>query len=266
MTHLNIGFVGTGRIARALIGGLSNRKNTIISGFDRDPATLESISADYPVLPCLSCEEVARKAQIIILAVKPYQIAEVVTELKPSLSASHLLISVAAGISSEFIRKNAMDELKVIRAMPNTPAFVGEGMTALCCGKMASKDDIALASDLFSSIGRVIVLDESQMDAATALSGSGPAYMFYMLESLAEGGRACGLSYDEALLLATQTMIGAAKMVLSGSKNPDELKRDVTTPGGTTEAGLKVMEEKNIRLILTETVAAAAARSRELMK
>ena len=89
MTHLNIGFVGTGRIARALIGGLSNRKNTIISGFDRDPATLESISADYPVLPCLSCEEVARKAQIIILAVKPYQIAEVVTELKPSLSASH---------------------------------------------------------------------------------------------------------------------------------------------------------------------------------
>ncbi len=266
MTHLHIGFVGTGRIARALIGGLSQRQNTVISGFDKDAATLNSICADYPVQPCLTIEDVARKAQVIILAVKPYQIAEVLGELKPSLNASHLLISVAAGISSEFIRISARDDAKVIRVMPNTPAFVGEGMTALCRGKMASDTDIALASDLFSSIGRVLILEESQMDAATALSGSGPAYMFALLDSLAEGGRQCGLSYDEALLLGAQTMIGAAKMVLSGTKKPDELIRDVTTPGGTTEAGLKIMDEKNIRQILVETVAAAAARSRELMK
>ena len=266
MNHLHIGFIGTGRIARALIAGLSQREHTVISGFDKEPVALASISADYPVLSCLSIEEVALKAQVIILAVKPYQIEEVLGELKPSLTTNHLLISVAAGISSEFIRKHTVEEMRVIRVMPNTPAFVGEGMTALCRGKMASDDDILLASDIFSSIGRVAILDELQMDAATALSGSGPAYMFHILDSLAEGGVQCGLSRDEALLLGAQTMLGAATMVLSGRKSPDELKHEVTTPGGTTEAGLKIMDEKKIRQILIETVAAAAARSRELMK
>ena len=266
MNHLHIGFVGTGRIARALISGLTKREHTVIVGFDREPVALASICADYPVLPCLSIEEVARQAQVIILAVKPYQMEEVLGELKPSLNANHLLVSVAAGISSEFIRKNSGEEMRVIRVMPNTPAFVGKGMTALCRGKMASEEDILLVSDLFSSIGRVAILDESQMDAATALSGSGPAYMFHILDSLAEGGVQCGLSRDEALILGAQTMIGAATMVLSGSKSPEELKGEVTTPGGTTEAGLKVMDKENIRHILIETVAAAAARSRELMK
>jgi len=266
MNHLHIGFVGTGRIARALIAGLSQREHTVIAGFDKEPAALASISADYPVLPCLSIEEVALKAQVIILAVKPYQIAEVLGELKPALTDKHLLISVAAGISSEYISKYSREDMRIIRVMPNTPAFVGEGMTALCRGKMALDEDILLASDLFRSIGRVAILDESQMDAATALSGSGPAYMFHILDSLAEGGVQCGLSREDALLLGAQTMIGAATMVLSGRKSPEELKHEVTTPGGTTEAGLKVMDEKNIRHILIETVAAAAARSRELMK
>lgn len=264
--HLRLGFIGTGRIARALIAGLSQREHTVITGFDKDPAALASIAADYPVLPCLSVEEVALKAQVIILAVKPYQMEEVLGALKASLTANHLLISVAAGISSEFIRKNAGESIRVIRVMPNTPAFVGEGMTALCRGAMASDEDILLASDLFRSIGRIAILDETQMDAATALSGSGPAYMFHILDSLAEGGVQCGLSRQEALLLGAQTMIGAATMVLSGQKDPEELKLEVTTPGGTTEAGLKVMDEKNIRPILVATVAAAAARSRELMK
>jgi pyrroline-5-carboxylate reductase len=266
MTHLHIGFIGTGRIARALIGGLSQREHTSIAGFDKEPAALASISADYPVLSCLSIEEVALKSRVIILAVKPYQMEEVLGKLKPVLGTNHLLISVAAGISSEFIRKHSGETIRVIRVMPNTPAFVGEGMTALCRGKMASDEDILLASDLFSSIGRVAILDEKQMDAATALSGSGPAYMFHILDSLAEGGVQCGLSRDEALLLGAQTMIGAAKMVLSGQKSPEQLKQEVTTPGGTTEAGLKVMDEKNVKQILVETVTAAAERSRELMK
>ncbi len=264
--HLRLGFIGTGRIARALIAGLCQREHTVIIGFDKEPSALASIAADYPLLPCLSVEEVALKAEVIILAVKPYQMEEVLGALKPSLTANHLLISVAAGISSEFIQKNAGESIRVIRVMPNTPAFVGEGMTALCRGAMASDDDILLASDLFRSIGRIAILDEIQMDAATALSGSGPAYMFHILDSLAEGGVQCGLSREEALLLGAQTMIGAATMVLSGRKGPEELKQEVTTPGGTTEAGLKVMDEQNIRPILVATVAAAAARSRELMK
>jgi pyrroline-5-carboxylate reductase len=266
MNHLQIGFIGTGRIARALIAGLSGKKNTIISGFDKEPAALASVAAEYPVHPCLSIEELAHTSKVIILAVKPYQIAEVLAELKHALSADHLLISVAAGISSEFIQHNSIDTLKVIRVMPNTPAFVGEGMTAVSKGKMATDEDITLACDLFSSIGRVAILNESQMDAATALSGSGPAYMFHILDSLAQGGVQCGLTHDEALLLSAQTMLGAAKMVLTGEKSPEVLIREVTTPGGTTEAGLKVLDEKNIRQILVETVAAAAVRSMELMK
>jgi pyrroline-5-carboxylate reductase len=266
MSHLRIGFVGTGRIARALIAGLSKRERTVICGFDKDPAALAAIAADYPVLSCRTIEEIAQTAQVIILAVKPYQIEEVLTELKPSLSKDHLIISVAAGISSDFILKNSKESMRVIRVMPNTPAFVGEGMTAMCRGNMASDEDILLASNLFSAIGRVAILDEVQMDAATALSGSGPAYMFHILDSLAEGGVQCGLSRDEALLLGAQTMIGAARMVLSGQKSPEELKREVTTPGGTTEAGLKIMDQQHIRQTLIETVSAAAARSRELMK
>ncbi len=266
MTYLHIGFIGTGRIARALIAGLSEKKNSIISGFDNEPAALASIAAEYPVQPCLSIEEITLKAQVIILAVKPYQIVEVLEQLKPFLTADHLIISVAAGISSEFILHNAIETLRVIRVMPNTPAFVGEGMTAVSKGKMASDDDVALACDLFSSIGRVAILNESQMDAATALSGSGPAYMFQILDSLAEGGVQCGLTKEEALLLCAQTMLGAAKMVLTGEKSPETLKREVTTPGGTTEAGLKVLDDHNIRQILVETVAAATARSVELMK
>ncbi len=264
--HLRLGFIGTGRIARALIAGLSKREHTVITGFDKEPTALSSIAADYPLRPCLSVEEVALSAQVIILAVKPYQMEEVLGALKASLTTNHLLISVAAGISSEFIQKNAGESIKVIRVMPNTPAFVGEGMTALCRGAMASDEDILLASELFRSIGRIAILDEVQMDAATALSGSGPAYMFHILDSLAAGGVQCGLSREEALLLGAQTMIGAATMVLSGRKGPEELKQEVTTPGGTTEAGLKVMDENNIRQILVATVAAAAARSRELMK
>ncbi len=266
MNHLHLGFIGTGRIARAIIAGLSSRKDTVIAGFDRDAATLDSLATDYPVQPMPSIAEIAKNAEVIILAVKPWQIAGVLEELKPLLTETHLLISVAAGISSEFIRNNAVKSLKVIRVMPNTPAFVGEGMTALCKGQMASDQDLSLACELFSAIGQVAILDESQMDAATAVSGSGPAYMFHILDSLANGGVQCGLSYEQALLLAAQTMRGAAKMVLSGNKHPDELKRDVTTPGGTTEAGLKIMDEQNIRQILSDTVVAAAARSRELMK
>jgi pyrroline-5-carboxylate reductase len=131
---------------------------------------------------------------------------------------------------------------------------------------MATERDIEVASRLFSAIGRVAVLEESQMDAATAVSGSGPAYMFNILASLSEGGVRCGLSEEDALLLAAQTMLGASRMVLSGTRSPEELKREVTTPGGTTEAGLKVMDERGIRAILIDAVAAADARSKELRK
>ncbi|ABL66454.1 pyrroline-5-carboxylate reductase [Chlorobium phaeobacteroides] len=266
MNQLSISFIGTGRIARAIIAGLSNRKNTIISGFDKEPAALASIAGTYPVQPCASIEEAARESRVIILAVKPYQIAEVLQILKPIVTQDHLLISVAAGISSGFIRQNTSETMRVIRVMPNTPAFSGQGMTAISRGAHATDEDLATAVELFQAIGKTAILDESKMDAATAVSGSGPAYMFQVLDSLAEGGVRCGLTSEEALFLAAQTMLGAATMVLGGEKSPKTLISEVTTPGGTTEAGLNVMREKNIHQTLIDTVAAAAARSRELMQ
>lgn len=264
MEPLHIGFIGTGRIARAIIAGLAKDRECIICGYDRAREAVESIAAEHPLTPCASPAEVLAKATVIVLAVKPYQIEEVLTELRGDLTPGHLILSVAAGITSEFIRKNALEESRVVRVMPNTPAFVGEGMTAICRGSKATEGDIKTASRIFSAIGRVAVLDESQMDAATALSGSGPAYMFNILASLAEGGVRCGLTEEQALLLGAQTMLGAARMALSGTRSPEELKREVTTPGGTTEAGLKVMDGLGIREILIKSVEAAAARSKEL--
>jgi len=267
MNTLHTGFIGTGRIARALIAGLAKKENVRICGYDTLPAAIESISEAYPVEPCPSIESLAGKAEVIVLSVKPYQIEDVLGELKPFLTQRHLLLSVAAGVSSEFIRQQTGERTRVIRAMPNTPAFAGEGMTALCGGAAATHDDIALAEELFQAIGKTVVLgDEPLMDAATAVSGSGPAYMFHIIASLAEGGVQWGLSREDALLLSAQTMLGAARMVLSGDRSPEELIREVTTPGGTTEAGLQVMEERNIRQILVDTVSAAAVRSRELRK
>ncbi|RDD29354.1 pyrroline-5-carboxylate reductase [Prosthecochloris sp. ZM] len=264
MQQLSIGFVGTGRIARALISGLVNDPANRICGYDKDPDAIAAVVKQFGIEGTSSTAEVARDARIIILAVKPYQIEEVVEELRPHLTTGHLLISVAAGITSEFIRQHSIDAMRVIRVMPNTPAFTGQGMTAVSKGIMATQEDIALATTMFSAIGRVAVLDERLMDAATAVSGSGPAYMFSLIASIAEGGRQCGLSMQDAILLSAQTMLGAATMVLNGEKTPEELIREVTTPGGTTEAGLKQMDAHHVRQAMIETVKAAATRSNEL--
>ncbi|NTW53046.1 MAG: pyrroline-5-carboxylate reductase [Chlorobiaceae bacterium] len=266
MTRRSIGFIGTGRIAQALISGLVRDPESIIYGYDKDPEALQRVSDLYGVRIAASIPDLARDASIVVISVKPYQVAEVLAELKPALGAGHLLVSVAAGISTGFISANAHEGARVIRVMPNTPAFVGQGMTALCKGSHATGDDLTLAEGIFSAIGRTAIVEESGMDGATAVSGSGPAYMFRIIDSIAEGGAACGLDRQTAQLLAAQTMLGAASMVLSGRKSPEELVREVTTPGGTTEAGLKEMDRHELRAALIDTVKAAAARSRELMK
>ncbi|NTV67489.1 MAG: pyrroline-5-carboxylate reductase [Chlorobaculum sp.] len=266
MTRLTIGFIGTGRIAQALISGLSHDPQMTICGFDKMPDALRSVALQYGVEAEESIESLARDVSIIILSVKPYQVAEVLAELKPALHGQHLIVSVAAGISTGFIESNCPEGARVVRVMPNTPAFVGEGMTALCKGAHATGDDLLIAERIFNAIGKTAIVDESGMDAATAVSGSGPAYMFRIIDALAEGGEACGLDRETAQLLAAQTMLGAATMVLSGRKNPADLVREVTTPGGTTEAGLKEMERRDLRSALVDTVKAAAARSKELMQ
>lgn len=266
MNKTTIGFIGTGRIANALISGLVRDSGNEISGFDKDPAAAEAVSAEFGISRKTSLKQIAQSVDIIILAVKPYQIEEVLGELRDHLTPDHLLISVAAGISSGFIRTHSREDMRVIRVMPNTPAFTGEGMTAVSGGTLATGADLTKAQKIFSAIGRVLVLDESLMDAATAVSGSGPAYMFHLISSMAEGGKQCGLSGEDAVTLAAQTMLGAAKMVLDGKKSPEDLIKDVTTPGGTTEAGLKQMDARNVRQAMIDTVKAAAERSLELKK
>lgn len=266
MNKTTIGFTGTGRIARALIAGLVCDDSNEISGYDKDRNALQTVSSEFGIACKHSLHELACSADIIILAVKPYQIEEVLDGLRNSLRADQLLISVAAGITSEFIRTRSHEDMHVIRVMPNTPAFVGEGMTAISGGKLATAEDIKQAENIFSSIGRVLVLDEKQMDAATAVSGSGPAYMFHIIASIAEGGKQCGLSAEDAVTLSAQTMFGAAKLVLESGQKPDDLIKQVTTPGGTTEAGLSRMDAHNVRQAMIDTVKAAAERSVELKK
>lgn len=266
MNTTTIGFIGTGRIARALIAGLVSNDNYEIAGYDKDPSALQAISSEFGIASKHSLHELALSAEILILAVKPYQIEEVLDELSDVLRADQLLVSVAAGITSEFIRTRSHEDMHVIRVMPNTPAFVGEGMTAISGGKRATAEDIKQAKHIFSSIGKVLVLDENQMDAATAVSGSGPAYMFHLIASIAEGGKQCGLSAEDAVTLSAQTMLGAAKLVLESGTKPDDLIKQVTTPGGTTEAGLSRMDAHNVRQAMIDTVKAAAERSVELKK
>ena len=264
MHTTTIGFIGTGRIAKALIAGLVRDRNNEISGYDKDPTIADGVCKEFGITRKNSMGELAESVDCIILAVKPYQIETVLEELRCELRPDQLLISVAAGITSEFIRARSLENMHVIRVMPNTPAFVGEGMTVISRGKCATDEDLAQAKKIFSAIGKVTILDEKHMDAATAVSGSGPAYMFLIIDALAEGGKQCGLSDDEAVTLSAQTMLGAAKLVLESQKKPAALIKDVTTPGGTTETGLLQMKTHNVRQAMIDTVKAAAQRSDEL--
>lgn len=208
--------------------------------------------------------EVADSADVVILAVKPQNMAEVLGEISSVSKKARLIISIAAGISINFIEGYLERGARVIRAMPNMPAMIGEGVTALACGGNAQEEDLAMARLIFDSVGITVVVEERFMDAVTGLSGSGPAYGFVVIEALSDAGVCMGLSRDIALRLAAQTIMGAARLCLVSGKNPVELREMVTSPGGTTIAGLKVLEEGKIRTTLMAAVQAATIRAKEL--
>jgi pyrroline-5-carboxylate reductase len=202
-------------------------------------------------------------ADVVLLCVKPYGVQEVCEEIAPHLSESALLISVAASVPTSFIEKS-VGERPVIRAMPNTPAVIGRGMTGICTGRSAGPDHLALSQRLFDAVGRTVVLDEKHMDAVTGLSASGPAFIYVVLESLAEAGVKVGLPRDVATLLASQCTLGAAEMVLESGSHPALLKDAVTTPAGCTIDGLLELEEGGLRVTLIKAVVKAAERAGEL--
>ena len=203
-------------------------------------------------------------ADIVLLCVKPQHAAEVLAEVAPSLSAGTLLISIATALSTEWIESALKAPIAVVRAMPNTAARIGKGMTVLCRGRYASEESIAVAESLFGLMGRTAEVDELHMDAVTGLSGSGPAFIYMILEALAEGGVRVGLPRDVATMLAAQATLGAAAMVLQTGQHPAVLKNEVTTPGGCTVDGLLELEDGKIRATLIRAIAITAQKAGQL--
>ncbi|MEJ2698958.1 MAG: pyrroline-5-carboxylate reductase [Desulfuromonadales bacterium] len=261
-----IGFIGGGNMAEAIIRGLlrgtfpANEITVAEPGEER-----RAFIADrYGVAVLTDNREVVKGCDLVVLAIKP-QIARVVLEeIAVAFSDDKLLVSILAGTSTGTLEEPFGGAPRVIRAMPNTPALVGEGATALCPGRFATVDDLLAARHLFESVGTVQVVNEGQMDAVTGLSGSGPAYVFTFIEALADGGVEEGLPRDAALALAVQTVLGAARLVREGGEHPAVLRDRVCSPGGTTIAGMKALEERGFRAALMAAVEGAAGRSREL--
>ncbi len=206
----------------------------------------------------------AKQANVILLGVKPFQIAGLMEEIRPALDGTKLLVSFAASVKTAAIEEAAGMALPVIRSMPNTPSMLGAGISALCSGKNVLPEHLQLASALFEAVGRTVVVDEKHMDAVTGLSASGPAYIYIILEALAEAGVKVGLPRDIATLLAAQTTLGAAKMVLDTGYHPALLKDAVTTPAGCTIDGILELEEGGLRVTLIKAVMRATQRAREL--
>lgn len=266
LATLKLGFIGAGSMGGAIMRGLLKgghvpRENLIY--YDPDPArqpTMESLGVEA----ALDNAEVMH-AQVVVLAVKPQVMPTVLAAVKEFARPGHLIISIAAGVPLKVLEA-AFPESRVIRAMPNTPTIVGAGMAALAPGSRATPDDVALALELFGAVGRAVVVDEKLMDAVTGLSGSGPAFVAVFIEALADGGVKMGLPRPLALLLATQTVLGTARLCLEEELHPGILKDQVASPGGTTIEGLHVLEKGRFRGLTMSAVAAAAKRSRELGK
>ncbi len=265
-----IGFIGAGNMGEALIKGMLLSQSfgpQQLLASDKVSQRLNYLTETYKIKVFKKNSEVVRRSDVIILAVKPQNLEEALKEMREGFSKDKLLISILAGIPVGKLQGILKRGARVIRAMPNAPALVQEGATAIFRGDQATEKDVQIARRIFDSVGKTIILqDESLMDAVTGLSGSGPAYVFVILEALSDGGVAMGLSREVATNLAIQTIAGAAKLARESRKHPGELKDMITSPGGTTIVGLKKLEEGGLRASLMEAVEAATLRSKELSK
>lgn len=268
LTKLNLGFIGGGMIAETILSGLIRSGLSPQSFFVSEikDSRLTYLSQKLGINPVRNNFDLIKNCDIIILAVKPAAVKEVMLEIGQEIKAGQTLISLAAGITTSFIAQFMPEPRAVVRVMPNTPVLVGEGACAYCLGTHAQGKDKERARAIFDFVGKTVEVPESLMDVVTGLSGSGPAYMYLIIESFAAAGVRLGLPKEEALILSTQTMLGAAKMVLETGEHPVKLKDEVTTPGGTTAAGLFSLEEGGLRAVIMRAVEKAAIRARELGK
>jgi pyrroline-5-carboxylate reductase len=267
MNDKKIGFVGAGNMAGALIKGLLHSGTVCashIQASDVREERLAELTAEHGITTTKDNAELAAWADVIVLAVKPQVIDKVMVPVARTIKPHTLVVSIAAGVPIESIESRLPANTRVIRTMPNTAAIALAGATAIAPGTHASEEDLALARTLFEATGRVVVLDETLLDAVTGLSGSGPAYVMLMIEALADGGVKVGLHRETALLLAAQTVYGSAKLLLETGEHPGRLKDMVTSPGGTAIAGLHTLEAGGLRTTLIDAVENATRRSVEL--
>jgi pyrroline-5-carboxylate reductase len=259
-------FLGTGNMAEALLKGLLREgtadPDEIVCAEPR-PERREEIADRYGVEVTADNRAAAALADLLVLSVKPQVMDALLAEIAPVVDGRKLVVSIAAGVPAAAIARR-LPAARIVRTMPNMPALVGASATALSRGPNASDEDMTVARALFEAVGTAVVVDEPLLDAVTGLSGSGPAFVFIAIEALADGGVKAGLPRAAALSLAAQTVLGAARLVLESGRHPGELKDQVTSPAGTTIAGVSALEARGFRGALMEAVEAAARRSREL--
>lgn len=262
-----IGFYGTGNMGRAMIQGLIQSKlyeAKDILIYDVYQPIVEKLVKELGVTPADGSENLAQKSDTIIFAVKPYVLPNLLKELSQNLTTSQVLISVAAGVNISTIEQALTSQHKVVRVMPNTPALVGEGMSALACNANVSESEEKEVLEIFNSFGKAQLVSENLIDAVVGVSGSAPAYVYMFIEALADGAVLEGMPRQQAYEFAAQTVLGSAKMVLETKKHPGELKDMVTSPGGTTIEAVKVLEDQGFRSAVINAVQAASKCNKRL--
>ena len=262
-----VGFIGSGNMGEALIkgllaAGLVPRQSVFAA--DVRSERLGELERQYGIQVVRDNHSLVGRAGVIILAVKPQTMTAVLEEIAPGVTAHKLVISIAAGVPTARIREHLPTGVRLVRVMPNTPALVLEGATAIARADGLHAGDLETVQEIFGAVGKVVVLDEELMDAVTALSGSGPAYVALVVESLADGGVNMGLDRATAMTLAVQTVLGAARLLLETGVHPGQLKDMVASPGGTTMAGVAALEDGGVRRAFITAVERATQRSREL--
>ncbi len=267
LPNLKVAVLGAGKMGGILLQGFL--KNNLfapeqIVGTVQHPERALALSAQFGVEVSTDNAAAAQWADVILIGVKPIQVPALIEQIKPGLTPAKMIVSFAASVTTASIEQAAGCELAVVRAMPNTPAMIGAGVTALCPGRFCDAAQMAVAQRIFSTVGRTVVVDEKHMDAVTGLSGSGPAFLYIIIEALAEAGVNVGLPRDVATLLAAQTTLGSARMVLETGYHPALLKDQVTTPAGCTVDGILELEEGGLRVTLIKAVKRATMRAKEL--
>jgi pyrroline-5-carboxylate reductase len=268
LSNKRIGFIGAGQMAEALALGFVNKggvkaSNVYATDINQDR---KDVFAGFGANACDSNSEVVSNSDVVFVAVKPQYVSLVLKEVTPVLAQDKVVVSIAAGVTLATLQTAAGADARIIRVMPNTPCLVGETAAAMCLNSKADDNDADVVKTLFDAVGTIYRVDEKLLSAVTGLSGSGPAYIFVMIEALSDGGVKAGLPRDVAIKLAAQTVKGAAAMVLETGKHPGALKDMVTSPAGTTIAGVHELEKAGVRNAFINAVTGAAARADELAK